>query len=411
MGNATSALVTATEATTNPKVLKKACKTIDDNVLIISDTLGRASKNIFDELSTVWYHVWLLKRSVVGGGPCGNGHTWKITHLNDILNDQPPRYPQRWEHLKHVGSGGGSDASSSSKNANPTSSSSSIENLPFPEVMGLLGQYIPWTELTQGLHNKCIRFRRAVTTQSSWLWLGKPVPAHPNPPLQDLVDAIMQEYGIGGPRPLTRKCGFTLVYATRGGAASRRVINEQQLLETMKSTLHDFTIKNVDLGELEFSEQLAVVHSADVYVFPHGGAGPHVLWLPRGGVVLELFPYGDADPMYRNMAVQTGKTYFSWQASEFSTPFDWKGIGPRKSKDIYHFTNASDFEVDMDEVKPLLRTAAATVRNNLGLNWAPSHGTTAYSTFLCTMCTSRTEDGDACSSSSNGDKGSGGGKD
>lgn len=372
------------------QAMKKKCKTIEENVLIIGDTLGRAPANLFDELSTVWYHLWLLKRGACGAA---RGGRWRVTHLSGILNDMPPRYPQRWAAMATVADRG----------------------VAFPAVLGLLGKYVPWEELAEGAEGGCLKFKRAATTPSTWLWLGKPVPAAATPPLQDLVDAILDDLGQGGPR--TGRCNFRALYASRAGAAARRVTNEPALLEALAAAMPGFAVEAVDLGDLPFEEQVAKVRAADVFVFPHGGAGPHVLWLPHGAVALELFPYADADPMYRNLAVQTGKAYLSWQAGAFATPFDWKKIGPRRSKDVYHFSNASDFEVDTEKVGGLAAAAAAMVRNTLGTNWFPSGGgggggeggkgkekgskgdpvgTRHYSSFLCTMCAEERKGEPAC---------------
>lgn len=277
IASVTSSLLSHLNHTASEKKLKKTCKTIDDNILIISDTLGRAPENMFDELSVVWYHFWLLKKAACSSGTNsergGGGGRWVITHLNDLLNDQPPRYPRGLEQIRYA----------------------STHGVPFPGMLSLLGEYVPWQELVKTAEGKCLKFRQAATTGSSWLWLDKPLPSQANYPLIQLVDAILEELGEGGPR--TGRCNYTLLYASRAGAAARRVLNEEQLLERMRSVLPDFTVKSVDLGSLPFPEQVAAVRAADVFVLPHGGAGPHVLWLHHGAVVIELFPYNDADPM------------------------------------------------------------------------------------------------------------------
>ena len=268
----TSSLVAKLNHTPEKK-LKQSCKTIEDNVLIISDNLGRAPENMFDELSTVWYHFWLIKKAACSATGPQSGGRWLITHLNDVLNDQPPRYLRGNEHMRRA----------------------SEHGVPFPSLLGLLGEYVPWHDLIKRAEGKCLKFKKVATTGSSWLWLDKPLPSQANIPLTQLVDAILEELGAGSPR--TGRCNYTLLYASRATSAARRVLNEEQLLEKIRSVLPDFTVKSVDLGAMPLPEQVAAVRAADVFVFPHGGAGPHVLWLHHGAVVLELFPYNDADPM------------------------------------------------------------------------------------------------------------------
>ena len=87
-------------------------------------------------------------------------------------------------------------------------------------------------------------------------------------------------------------------------------------------------------------------------VFMHGGTGPQVLWLPPLAVAIEMFPYKFADPMYRNMAVMTGKFWLGWQNKNL-TAADWCG-----RPDLIGKKNRNTCSiVDISEVQHLVQVA------------------------------------------------------
>ena len=90
--------------------------------------------------------------------------------------------------------------------------------------------------------------------------------------------------------------------------------------------------------------------------------------------------------MYRNFAVLTGKVYLSWQAQEFAEkgakvgqPGYTRGY---ESHGGYHFNSKSAFNVTVEELVPLLQSAAWVVKANQGDGWTPSNAY-AFHTYLC----------------------------
>lgn len=292
----------------------------------------------------------------------------KLTYYNGILNGMPQGFAAGPELLRKVSDG---------------------HTAPFPEVLGSLGDYTPWENVMAQAKGGCVRFNRAFTTGSSWMWLDRPIPSYFNVPLAEFVHVTLSTMNQAKQR--TSRCGYAALWASRKSARSRHVVNENEVLNTMRELLPKWDVRHVDLSKMTFEEQVARVRATDLFVFPHGGAGPHVLWLPHGAVVIELFPYGDADPMYRNLAVQSGKIYMSWQAEKYLLPLDKETLTP----DMYHFTNASDFQVDVSALKPLLKSAAIVVRNMLGTNWLTSDGRAYYRKY-CTLCTLGGEHSSSC---------------
>ncbi|MCS5697553.1 glycosyltransferase family 61 protein [Cyanobium sp. FGCU-52] len=77
------------------------------------------------------------------------------------------------------------------------------------------------------------------------------------------------------------------LYLSRGGAPTRRVANEDEVLALLEP--HGFVA--VRCEQLSLSEQIALFRDATHIVAPHG-AGLTNLLHARGGCVLELFPEG-----------------------------------------------------------------------------------------------------------------------
>ncbi len=98
----------------------------------------------------------------------------------------------------------------------------------------------------------------------------------------------------------------------------RNVVNEGELIAQLVAAFPQYEVIGKDLATLTLYEHMALLRDTHVFIFPHGGAGPMVAFLPYGASVVELFPYGFVDPMYRNMAVMTGKTYFAWQNNDIA---------------------------------------------------------------------------------------------
>jgi len=84
------------------------------------------------------------------------------------------------------------------------------------------------------------------------------------------------------------------VYLTRRRATARRVINEDAILEVLRSL--DFEV--VETEDLSFSQQVALFSSVDVLVAPHGAGLANVAFCQAGTKILELLPAPLIDRKY-----------------------------------------------------------------------------------------------------------------
>lgn len=244
--------------------------------------------------------------------------------------------------------------------------------LAFQEVYQLYGRYIPWQVVIGGENSStsCVEFETAITIQSYWSWLSTPVMAGYNRGLTGFASSLAHLFSRDVDRPGT--CRRRLLFAARS-RSYRCILNKEEVLVAMNQTLPGYEIMMVDMSVLPLTKQIQLVRTADIFMFEHGGAGPLVIVQSPGTVTLEIFPFGFADPMYRNMAIMTGKTYLSWQNPDKS-----KAVGNTEDRN----TNSI---VDVPALMAIVTSAKHVVNNNVANKFLRSDGN-PYDRHLCAWC-------------------------
>ena len=215
-----------------------------------------------------------------------------------------------------------------------------------------LGSYVNWATLRAD--NKCIKFEEAIVTESTFWWQTKPIPwgsVHARPMMQ----AFVQHYYQRQPQlqyEVERCAARLILYAKRTG--KRKIVNSESFEATIRNYNNDYATRVMVLEDLSFQQQVQMVRSSSIFIFPHGAGGTHVLWLNPGAVAIELYPLNWANPMYRNLALMSGATFVAYQP---------------QAKYVAGNRNV-DFEVDVDDFSVVLQIATRTVSNNLGDNWS-----------------------------------------
>ncbi|KAF2762923.1 hypothetical protein EJ05DRAFT_471884 [Pseudovirgaria hyperparasitica] len=97
---------------------------------------------------------------------------------------------------------------------------------------------------------------------------------------------------------------------------SRRLINEEQLVETAKARIPHIELQVVDFAEIPFRDQVQLVRNTDVLVGVHGAGLTHGMWLQPGSVIAEILPLTLNYKGFRNMAALLGLDYFSVHGTE-----------------------------------------------------------------------------------------------
>ena len=88
------------------------------------------------------------------------------------------------------------------------------------------------------------------------------------------------------------------IYITRSNASSRRLLNEQKLIEFLQ--VKDFDI--IDCEAYSVLEQAAIFRKADLIVAPHGSGLTNIIFCDPGATVIELFSSTYIVPCYWTIA-------------------------------------------------------------------------------------------------------------
>ncbi len=87
------------------------------------------------------------------------------------------------------------------------------------------------------------------------------------------------------------------IYLSRGDAATRRIVNEPELVEKLKEQ----GFKVYELSKYSFQEQVGIFNKADVVVAPHGAALANLAFCRPGAKILEIFSPGFITSLYYNL--------------------------------------------------------------------------------------------------------------
>ena len=87
------------------------------------------------------------------------------------------------------------------------------------------------------------------------------------------------------------------VYLSRGDASRRKIINDADLVHALAAR----GFRTVHLSELTFLEQTSLLREASLVIGLHGAGLSHVVFMPSGGKVVEVFPSS-----YGTMCGRTG---------------------------------------------------------------------------------------------------------
>lgn len=94
----------------------------------------------------------------------------------------------------------------------------------------------------------------------------------------------------------------------------RTIANENELFSKIQHNFGaELEFQHAALHNISFPQQLSLMVRCRVLVAMHGAALAHILFLPKGSCVLEIFPFGFKKTIYRNLARVMGVHYMSYQ--------------------------------------------------------------------------------------------------
>jgi len=98
------------------------------------------------------------------------------------------------------------------------------------------------------------------------------------------------------------------VYLSRGDASRRKIINDAELIHALGAR----GFQTIYLSELTFLEQSALLREATFVIGLHGAGLSHVVFMPSGGSVVEVFPSTYGTMSFWPLAVAGGSTYYTY---------------------------------------------------------------------------------------------------
>jgi hypothetical protein len=107
------------------------------------------------------------------------------------------------------------------------------------------------------------------------------------------------------------------VYLSRGDASRRKIINDAELIHALGAR----GFRTIYLSELTFLEQSALLREATTVIGLHGAGLSHVVFMPSGGSVIEVFPSTYGTMSFWPLTVAGGSTYYT---------YDEKGVVARE---------------------------------------------------------------------------------
>jgi hypothetical protein len=99
------------------------------------------------------------------------------------------------------------------------------------------------------------------------------------------------------------------IYVERGNVARRRVIDEDKIIDMLKS----YGFEPVSMDGKTVQEQVEIFSQAEAIVAPHGAALTNLLFIQPKVKVIELLPYGYTTNLYYAMASYGKADYFCLQ--------------------------------------------------------------------------------------------------
>jgi hypothetical protein len=116
-----------------------------------------------------------------------------------------------------------------------------------------------------------------------------------------MCDALWSELGKG----LANRAGRRKIYISRKDAPRRRMINEAQVTERLKSL--GFEVRQLE--GMTIAEQQELFGSARVVVAEHGAALTNIVWCPANATVVDIHPTVPAMPCFKILAELRGLRY------------------------------------------------------------------------------------------------------
>lgn len=127
--------------------------------------------------------------------------------------------------------------------------------------------------------------------------------------------------------------GARRLYVTRADAGTRVVVNEDALL----ALLSRYDVQTISLTGLSVTQQAAALANCEFLISPHGAGLTNMMFMPPGGVVVELFHYQAGSITYPRLAQGCGHRYFYMSCDSIPDSADLAINRPEAQNQRFHY--------------------------------------------------------------------------
>ena len=166
-------------------------------------------------------------------------------------------------------------------------------------------------------------------------WIG-------NPAVIDLVRKTVID------RVRDPKAGPRRVYVTRSDAGTRMVANEPALIDLLSR----YGVEVISLTGLSVVQQAAAMANCEFLISPHGAGLTNMMFMPPGGVVIELFHYQAGSITFPSLAQGCGHQYYYMSSDTVEGSTAPQFNKPTVQNQSYHYDN---IWIDIEALSDVLR--------------------------------------------------------
>jgi len=126
---------------------------------------------------------------------------------------------------------------------------------------------------------------------------------------------VLCSYGLwGAPAPSVPHLTLSIRKRTKAKNIGRVLVNQEELEDVMREG-NMLTWQTVNLADMTFAQQLAVMRRTNVYIGVHGAGLMLTMFTAEESILLEIHPNYRRDRHFRNAARLSGKIYMPMRTS------------------------------------------------------------------------------------------------
>jgi hypothetical protein len=178
---------------------------------------------------------------------------------------------------------------------------------------------LSWNDFRAQCKGKTLRFERAVTSDRDFRLISpectsinKLLGAARLELSQEALERFSEKVHSYAKTPPRKNDGkIHVTYVSRGSPRRLDFFARRRLISILRG-MPQVSLQVVDLDTLSYKEQVNLIGQTDVLIGVHGNGLSHVLYLPKGACLIELFPKNICFLDYRLFANARGVDYYGF---------------------------------------------------------------------------------------------------